>query len=142
MPECVVDANVLFGAFNRNDQYHGTGLDLLRAFDRQELPRANITTLILPEVLNPIRKRKGHAYAVDTLNRLSESVGFAVQHPTQKEIAQGEALFREREGAEYTDCVTVSYMRNRGLEYIYSFDDDFDSFDGITRLNAVTNPFS
>jgi predicted nucleic acid-binding protein len=40
-----------------------------------------------------------------------------------------------------TDTITVAYMQRQGLEYIYSFDDDFDEFDGIIRLNSDENPF-
>lgn len=144
MPDAVVDANVLFGAFNERDQYHDRARPLLHAFDRQKLPRAHVTTLVLPEVLNPTQKREGHEYALDVLDRLSKSVGFTIQHPTQKEVTQGEAIFQTAADldVEYTDCVTVAYMRSRNLEYIYSFDDDLDKFEDITRLNAVTNPFS
>lgn len=142
MPEALVDANVLFGAFNERDQYHDRALPMVRAFDRQELPRAHVTTLVLPEVLNPTQKREGHDYALDVLGRLSKSAGFTIQHPTQKEVSQGEAIFQTVLDIEYTDCITVAYMRSRDLEYIYSFDEDFDEFEDISRLNAVTNPFS
>jgi hypothetical protein len=142
MPDAVVDSNVLFGAFNERDQYHDRALPLLRAFDREELPRAHVTTLVLPEVLNPTQHRRGHDFAVDVLERLSESSGFTVEHPTQEEIARGEALFHGASGIEYTDCVTVAYMRSRELRYIYSFDDDFDAFESVTRLNDVADPFA
>jgi hypothetical protein len=33
-------------------------------------------------------------------------------------------------------------MRRVGIEYIYSFDDDFDRFDDVTRLTTPDNPFS
>jgi len=33
-------------------------------------------------------------------------------------------------------------MDREGIEYIYSFDNDFDSVDGITRLATAENPFS
>lgn len=142
MPEVVVDANVLFGAFNERDQYHDRALPIVRAFDRQELPRAHLTTFVLPEVLNPTLQREGHDYALDVRDRLSKSVGFAVRHPTRDEVTRGEAIFQRVPDVEYTDCVTVAYMRSHDLEYVYSFDSDFDEFDDITRLNAVTNPFS
>lgn len=33
-------------------------------------------------------------------------------------------------------------MLSNDIEYVYSFDDDFDAFDGITRLNTATDPFT
>lgn len=142
MPEVVVDSNVLFGAFNERDQYHDRALPMVRAFDSQELPRAHVSTLVLPEVLNPTQQRQGHDYALDVLDRLSRSVGFTVQHPTRKHVSQGEAIFRTTSDVGYTDCVTVAYMRGRDLEHVYSFDDDFDEFEDISRLNGVVNPYS
>lgn len=35
-----------------------------------------------------------------------------------------------------------AYMLSEGLEYIYSFDDDFDAIEGITRLDTAVNPFA
>ena len=36
----------------------------------------------------------------------------------------------------------VAFMRGADIEYIYSFDDDFDGVEGIERLNAPVNPYS
>ncbi|ERH02362.1 MAG: hypothetical protein J07HN6_00394 [Halonotius sp. J07HN6] len=33
-------------------------------------------------------------------------------------------------------------MHRTDIEYIYSFDDDFDAVSDITRLATATNPFS
>jgi predicted nucleic acid-binding protein len=32
-------------------------------------------------------------------------------------------------------------MRREGIEYLYSFDDDFDAIEDLSRLETVTNPF-
>jgi hypothetical protein len=34
------------------------------------------------------------------------------------------------------------YMQREGIEYLYSFDDDFDALGGITRLETPDNPFA
>ena len=33
-------------------------------------------------------------------------------------------------------------MQREDIEYIYSFDDDFDVFDDVTRLTTAANPFN
>ena len=33
-------------------------------------------------------------------------------------------------------------MEREGIEYLYSFDDDFDTIQGITRLETPDNPIS
>ena len=30
-------------------------------------------------------------------------------------------------------------MEREGIEYLYSFDDDFDALDGVTRLDTADN---
>ncbi len=32
-------------------------------------------------------------------------------------------------------------MQREGIEYRYSFDDDFDAVEGVTRLETPENPF-
>ena len=56
----------------------------------------------------------------------------------------GEQLFRTYEassGPEWVDSIIVAYMQSEDIEYIYSFDDDFDVFSHVTRLTSATNPF-
>ncbi|WP_275039333.1 hypothetical protein [Halococcus thailandensis] len=38
--------------------------------------------------------------------------------------------------------ILIAYARKTDDSYIYSFDDGFDSVDGVQRLNASTNPYS
>jgi predicted nucleic acid-binding protein len=33
-------------------------------------------------------------------------------------------------------------MKREGIEYLYSFDDDFDAIEGLTRLETPGNPFN
>lgn len=142
MPEAVVDSNVLFGYRSARDQWHERATAIVEAMDRGMLPKGHVTTIELPEVLNPIQKQAGYERAVETLDFLTESGGFDVQYVSNEDISRGRALFRRTPGPEITDAITVAYMNRVGLEYIYSFDDDFDRFDGITRLASATNPFA
>lgn len=142
MPEALVDANVLLGYRLKRDQYHERAREIVVGMDRGELPSGQVTNYALVEVLNPIQKRAGDERAAETLEFLRESRGFRVRHLAEEDFERGRALFRRSSGVELPDLVTVAYMRRRGLEYVYSFDDDFDRFDGITRLTSATNPFA
>lgn len=144
MGRAVVDANVLLGAFSKRDAYHEEALAIVRDIDRRELPEGVVPAPILPEVLNPAQKREGRSWAVETLERMENSSGFEITHIPQGVHSTGLARWRGlsgEDGAEFTDAVIVSYMRSEGIEHIYSFDDDFDEFDDVTRLNAAVNPF-
>lgn len=110
--------------------------------DRGDLPREVVTNYCVPEILNPIAKFAGHDSAVETLELLTESRGFRIRQVAQEDFDRGRALFRRRAGLEVTDAILVAYMRRADIEYIYSFDDDFDRFDSLTRLTTADNPFS
>ncbi|MGN8213993.1 PIN domain-containing protein [Halococcus salifodinae] len=53
-------------------------------------------------------------------------------------IASVKALFRTRERLSFVDVLIVAAARTAGIEYVYSFDDDFD---GVTRLDMPANPY-
>jgi predicted nucleic acid-binding protein len=40
------------------------------------------------------------------------------------------------------DAMQAAYMRREELEFIYTFDGDFDAVDGIVRLSTAENPFT
>lgn len=142
MADALVDSNVVLGARLQRDQYHERGRAIVAGMDAGELPRGRLVEHAVPEVLTPIEKRAGHDAAVETLTLLTESRGFEVSHTTTEDYTRAEAIYRRTAGVEFVDCLTVAYARRVGLEYVYSFDDDFDRFDGVTRLDAASNPFS
>lgn len=144
MSDALVDANVVLDARNRNAKRHDRALPILQGIDRGELPRARVVNYVLPEILHPLQRRFGKRVALETLDRLQESRGFDVVHVPQGVQANGERLFRLHSGSdppEWVDSLIAAYMRSEGLEFIYSFDDDFDTFEGITRLNTADDPF-
>lgn len=142
MQEALVDSNVVFGARMKQDQYHDRARPIVSAMDAGNLPRGIVTNYGLPEILNPILKKAGDGPAKATLQFLTESGGFRLRHLAQEDFTRGRALSRRTREIEITDTITVAYMQRQDLEYIYSFDDDFDEFDDITRLNADENPFA
>lgn len=58
MSVALVDANVLFAFRSARDQYHDRASEIVRAMDRGELPKGQVTNYTLPEILNPISKRR------------------------------------------------------------------------------------
>ncbi|MCL9815112.1 type II toxin-antitoxin system VapC family toxin [Natranaeroarchaeum aerophilus] len=141
MGAALVDANVVFAFRSARDQYHDQATAIVRAMDAGELPRGIIANYTLPEILNPITKRAGHDHAVETLEFLERSGGFELRHLANEDLARGRSVFREQAGVEITDAVLAAYMDRTETEYIYSFDDDFDRFDHLTRLTSPENPF-
>ena len=50
-------------------------------------------------------------------------------------------LFETDEELAFGDTTIAASMKREGIQYLYSFDDDFDTLDGITRLETADNPF-
>jgi predicted nucleic acid-binding protein len=140
MARSLVDANVLIAARLANDQDHDRGLRLSRAFDRGDLPTAYVLSDVLEEALNYLAVRASHEQAVQTLDALVESSGFEIHYTPKSDFDAGRSLFRKYEGLSLTDAVIVAAMQREDLEYLYSFDDDFDAVDGITRLTTPDDP--
>jgi len=141
MSRVVVDSNVLFARFSARDQYHDRATAIFDAIDVTDLPQGVVVSHLLPEVLNPIQKLAGHDAATEFYRRLRESAGFRVEWLSRENHGKALADWQNHSSAEFTDAAVVRFMRAAGIEYIYSFDDDFDAFDGVTRLNEPVDPF-
>ncbi|WP_256408901.1 type II toxin-antitoxin system VapC family toxin [Halorubrum rutilum] len=93
------------------------------------------------ETLNWIHNRKRHETAVETYERLNQSAGFELLHAAQKDFTTAVTLFQTDEGLSFGDATIAAYMEREEIEYLYSFDGDFDTIQGITRLETPDNPF-
>jgi predicted nucleic acid-binding protein len=137
----VVDSNILIGQRLARDQYHERATEIVRAIDHGDLPTAYVTNYVLGEVLNVLGRRAGHDAAVATLDTLVESAGFEIVHLPKADFTSGQALYRQYPNLTFVDALTTAYMQREGIEYVYSFDDDFDAVEDVTRLDTPDNPF-
>jgi len=140
MTRALLDATVLIAATDQDDQDHERGFEILRSVDHGEVPTGVITNDALLETLNFVHERKGHEAAVDLLDRFVRGAHFELPYNPKKNYGLARSLFRDSGRLNFGDSMQTAYMQSQGIEYIYSFDDDFDSVDGITRLNSAVNP--
>lgn len=141
MPPTVVDSNVLIAAANGLDQNHERGLAIVRGIDAGDLPTNHVTNYVIAEVLNMLHSKHTQQHALDHYGRLNESAGFEIIHCARKDYTRGLVFFERYEGLSFVDATIAAYMERRELEFLYSFDDDFDAFQHITRLETPNNPF-
>jgi len=141
MAVAVVDTGVLIGMTDVDDGHHDVAMEIVREMDHSNLPTGRVTNYIVLETLNWIHDRKRHQKAVETYERLNQSAGFEVLHAAQKDFTSALSLFQTYEGLSFGDATIAAYMQREGIEYLYSFDDDFDTVEGITRLETANNPF-
>lgn len=142
MAIAVVDSNVLIDYKNRGSgdrSRHAN--EIVSAVDRGDLPTCRVPDAVLLESLNWIHERQRHDIAVDLRRRLSASAGFEIVPTAEKDRNRAIELFERYEALAFGDAAIVAYMQRVEAEFLYSFDDDFDGLDRITRLASATNPF-
>ncbi|WEL16315.1 PIN domain containing protein [Halorhabdus sp. SVX81] len=141
MARIVLDTNVLFAAASARDRYHDRAREIVRGIDHGDLPEAVVSNYVLPETLNLTREKLGPEAANALLDRLLEGSHFEVVHAPRADFNAAQALFRRYDALSFVDATIVAYLEREGSEYLYSFDDDFDAVEELTRLDTAVNPF-
>ena len=142
MPDAVVDTTVLYAAGNERSQRHDQGLEVLHAADHERLPTLRIPDVVQVETMNGLTRDVGHETAVDMLDRLEVSTGFALDRTTNAVWHAGVDTFRGIERLSLADGLIAAYAHHHDIDYLYSFDGGFDGVDGIARLADATNPYA
>lgn len=142
MPVTFIDSNVLIAAGIARDSNHETGLEILQGIDGGELPRARLSNYVTAEILNYMHARGCHSAGLEFYDHLSIADGFEVVHAAKQDYHGALALFDRHPKLSFVDATIISYMRREEITYLYSFDDDFDGIEGITRLNVAEDPYA
>lgn len=141
MPPALLDATVVIAFADADDEAHVTDAEIVHGVDRGELPTGVVTSDALLEILNFVHDRRGQAMATDLLDRLVAGAHFRLPYSPKENYGVGRSLFRQYDDLSFGGATQAAFMHGEGLEYIYSFDGDFDAVDGITRLDIAANPF-
>lgn len=142
MPVALLDTNVLFASASARDDYHDRAQEIVRGIDHGELPDAVVTNYVLTETLNLTGEKLGPGAANGMLDRLIEGTHFEIDHAPKADFNAAQALFRRYEELSFVDSTIAAYMQRKDINYLYSFDDDFDALDGVTRMDTADNPFN
>lgn len=143
MAVAVVDTNILIDYKNTGaGERHERAAAIVREIDSGTLPTGRVTNYILLETINWIHERQRHDIAVDLRRRLAESAGFELVHAAQKDFYRAVEIFDTYERLAFGDATLLAYMEREEIEYLYSFDDDFDGINHCTRLETAGNPFN
>jgi predicted nucleic acid-binding protein len=140
MPKAVVDTTVLFAAAYPRDTRHDEGVELLHGIDDGTLPNGVVLGYVVAETLNGLNEKGGHELATEFLTRLEENDRFRIRRTNADDFADAKATFCRYEALSFVDSLIVAYMRRKGFDYLYSFDDGFDATD-VDRIVTATNPF-
>jgi predicted nucleic acid-binding protein len=138
----LVDTNVLYGAFQQRDQFHDESLPIVKGADARDLPVCVVLDFVLAETMNALTQELAHRETTEALSMLRESTGFEIRRTTNEIWAIGLGVYEGYAHLSLVDAILVAYARTTDTPYCYSFDDGFDSIDGVRRLHTPTNPYS
>ena len=141
MAVALLDTNVLFASASARDEYHDRARTIIRAIDHGELPEAFVTNYVVAEMLNLSGEKLGSDAASQLLDRLLQGSHFEIVHAPKPDFTAAQVHFRRYSELSFIDSTIAAYMQREDIEYLYSFDDDFDTLDWVTRLGTADNPF-
>jgi len=141
MARALVDASVTIAFADTDDEHHDRGREIVSGIDHGNLPTGVVTHEALVETLNYVNERSGHAKAAQLLDLFEESAHYRLPVGSKTSVGRGRAVFRQYPELSLGDAMQVAFMRSEEVEYIYSFDDNFDRVEGTIRINAPTDPF-
>ncbi|MFQ3293342.1 MAG: putative nucleic acid-binding protein [Halobacteriales archaeon] len=142
MAVAFLDTNVLFASASARDNYHDRSREIVRGIDHGGLPDATVTNYVVAETLNLTDNKLGPDAANGMLDRLIEGAHFEIDYAPKADFNAAQAIFRQYDELSFVDATIVAYMEREGIQYLFSFDDDFDVIEGITRLETPDDPFN
>lgn len=138
----IVDTGVLYAAFHRRDEFHDTGLAIVRGADAGELPQLHVLDFVLAETMNALTTRLAPTDSRTALDMLETSTGFDLTRTSNAVWARGLAIYRDVDPLSLVDAVLVAFAREHDCPYLYSFDTGFDVVEDVTRLNTNVDPYA
>jgi len=142
MAVALLDTNVLFASASAGDEYHDLAREIVREIDHGDLPEAIVTNYVVAETLNLSGEKLGAEAANQMLNRLIEGAHFEIVHAPKADFNAAQPLFRRHGELSFVDSTITAYMDREDVEYLYLFDENFDTFTDLNRLETADNPFN
>jgi predicted nucleic acid-binding protein len=129
-----VDTSFWVALTNRRDPRHREAAALLAAHDSDRLITTNE---VRGETWTFLRRRAGHATAVQFLDTLSASPRVELLRVSEPAEAEAEQWLRRRDDREFSwvDATSFATMRQLHVTEALAFDDDFSAA-GFTELCA------
>ena len=123
----------LFAGFFQDEKHHSGAKKTLEEIVEGKIRNIVYSDYILDELLTLTRAKKGPMISRKILEEILYSeLGMLKVEQSHLQLAY--EIFKKYENLSFTDSTTVALMLDLGIKEIYSFDSDFDSVPGITRL--------
>jgi uncharacterized protein len=133
MPPRFLDTNVLLRYLTRDEPARAAAALALLTRVEQGQERVVTSPLVIFETIFTLQKRYRFPKP-DIRQALTDLISMrGLQLPSKALWVEALTLFATQ-NIPFADAYNAVYLRSRGLNEIYSWDDDFDKIAGITRV--------
>lgn len=131
-----IDANIILRYLMRDDEQKASAC--LRLFQQANINEIELTTSesVLAEVVYVMISKRQYNLTREYIRAsLSPVLSMPGLKLVNKEVfTHALELFEKYTQLDFEDALTISHMKATGMSTLYSYDTDFDSIPGITRL--------
>ena len=135
-PVCFLDSNVLLRVLTKDDSRKAAaGFALL-----QDVDRGNQRVVTSPAVIFEVAHTLRNFYGVpkdEIANLLTPILDMRGLQLADRDILRQALELCVRANVSFVDAYNAEYMRRDGIDCIYSWDEDFDTFNWLTRVEPV-----
>ncbi len=135
-----LDSGVLFGAFNKNDEYHEAALGICLTAFSGKWGAVYTSDYVLDETVTLLKVSVSSQLALRFLNRARESRALAMVNIDEALFDRTCGFFEryyDRPGMSFTDAATLAVLQAIEIDHLASFDGR--SFDGIVKNRIEEN---
>lgn len=131
----LLDTSFIVAYKIENDEHHKEAVELMKKITENEYGKPQITDYIFDETVTVIlSKSKKLSVAIEVGNELKKSLDIIKIDESIFEDSWNIFKTQKETAFSFTDCTSVSTMRDRDIKNIATFDADFKK---ITDFNVV-----
>ncbi|QLH77042.1 type II toxin-antitoxin system VapC family toxin [Halosimplex rubrum] len=128
-----VDTSAFYAHFVENAPRHGEARGVFDGIRTDDLPYRPLVTssYVLSELATLLLRKTSQTVASDALERIRSSSVVSIVHPNESEFAAVCQSFErfDDQRISFVDHSIAVLARQRGVEHVFAFDDDFRVFD-------------
>jgi len=132
-----VDSGVWIGAFNKKDKHHKVASKIIRHLLDDLSDKAYISDYVFDEVTTYMKKKINPEASILVAEAMLDSQNIEIIFMNEKIFNASYHIFKMYDRLSFTDASIVVIMKNRKIQFLYSFDSGFNSVKEIQRLDSL-----
>jgi hypothetical protein len=133
----LVDSCVWIASKRVKDVFHEKAREVVKRIVSGEVGKVLVTDYIIDEVVTFLKVRDGVGPAKEALEDLLKSELIEIVFIDSLHFEKATEVFKKYENLSFTDATSVVILREKKLDGIISFDEDFDEVKDIKRVEKI-----